>query len=242
MGTDIYLLGSGIRGSLNFTNETNQALQACHAVLVLHPDMMVLDYARRFCADVRDLSALYEGEEVRKDVYRKISELLVEEAENGGPVGLLVHGHPLFLVSATEYTLHLAKQKHLVTSVVAAVSSFDTLMCDLEIDYGYAVQLFDSTTMLDNGWLPNPEVPLLIFQLATTSNPLVVTARPNGEALKPLMDHLLPIYGGDHQVKVVHSGAFLLEQTEIIELPLAAIADDKIDLERRPTLHVPAVR
>jgi uncharacterized protein YabN with tetrapyrrole methylase and pyrophosphatase domain len=242
MSTDIYLLGSGIRGSLHFTNETNQALQVCRTVLVLHPDAMVLDYARRFCAEVRDLSDLYQGEHVRKDVYHKISRLLVDEALAGGPVALLVHGHPLFLVSAAEYTLELAAENGLTTAIVPAVSSVDTLMCDLQIDYGYAVQLFDSTTLLDNEWTPNPQVPLLIFQLATACNPYVVNERPTGAVLKPLVDHLVPIYGASHMVKVVHSGAFLLEQTEITELPLSDVADDAIDLERRPTLYVPAVR
>jgi siroheme synthase len=241
LGTNVYLLGSGIRGSLHFTNETVQALNTCRLVYVLHADVMVLDYIRKHCAEVRDLASLYEGEEVRKDVYHKISEILVDEAERGGPVALVVHGHPLFLVSAAEYTIALAKQRNLVTSVLPAVSSFDTLLCDLEIDYGYGVQIFDSTTMLDNGWVPNSAVPLLVFQLATTCNPLVVSTRPTGDGLKPLVEHLIPVYGESHLVKVVHSGAFLLEKTEIIDLRLSDIADDGIDLERRPTLYVPPV-
>ena len=39
-------------------------------------------------------------------------------------------------------------------------------------------QIFDSTTLLHHGWPPNPAVPLLIFQLATTCNPLVVNTAP----------------------------------------------------------------
>ena len=81
----------------------------------------------------------------------------------------------------------------------------------------------------------------VVFQLATTCNPLVVSTRPTGDGLKPLVEHLIPVYGESHLVKVVHSGAFLLEKTEIIDLRLSDIADDGIDLERRPTLYVPPV-
>jgi len=239
MPTDIYLLGSGIRGTLHFTGETIQALRACRTVYVLHPDTMVLDYVRRYCGDVYDLSTLYEGREIRQDVYRAIADRLIQEAGHSGPVAFLVHGHPLFLVSATEYTLALAASKGLKTTVLAAVSSFDTLLCDLGLDYGYGVQIFDSTTMIENTWVPNPAVPLLVFQLATTGNRRVVRNRPAGPVLKPLMDFLFPVYGPSHQVRIVHSGAALLEETEVIDLRLSELTADDIDLERRPTLYVP---
>ena len=141
---------------------------------------MMLDYVRRYCGDVYDLSTLYAGREIRQDVYRAIADRLIQEAAHGGPVAFLVDGHPLFLVSATEYTLALAASKGLKTTVLAAVSSFDTLLCDLGLDYGYGVQIFDSTTMIENTWVPNPAVPLLVFQLATTSNRRVVRNRPAG--------------------------------------------------------------
>ncbi len=96
--------------------------------------------------------------------------------------------------------------------------------------------------MLDRGWRPNPAIPLLVFQLATTCNPLVVDTAPTGVAVKPLVEFLTTIYGDAHPVKIVHSAAFLLEQSEVVELPLSAIASDSIDLERRPTLYVPPVR
>lgn len=239
---DIYLLGSGIRGTLHFTNESRQALRACRAVFVLHPDTMVLDYVRAHCEHVHDLSTLYQGREIRQDVYRTIADTLVEEASAAGPVALLVHGHPLFLVSACEYTLEQAALKGLNAAVLPAVSSFDTLLCDLGIDYGYGVQIFDSTTMIENSWHPNPAVPLLVFQLATTCNRHVVLGKPTGAVLGPLVEHLLPVYGPEYGVRVVHSGASLLEGTEIIDLSLSNLASETIDLERRPTLYVPARR
>ncbi len=93
--------------------------------------------------------------------------------------------------------------------------------------------------MIENTWVPNPAVPLLVFQLATTGNRRVVKDHPAGPILKPLVDFLTPVYGPSHQVRIVHSGAALLEESEVIDLRLSELTADDIDLERRPTLYVP---
>jgi hypothetical protein len=238
--TAIYLLGSGIKGFLHLTIETIQALRACRRVFVLHSDAGVLDAVREYCTDVEDLAPLYDGQTIRDDVYRQISELLVQAASETQPVAFLVHGHPLFLVSAAEYTLDLAEQHDLRVSVLPAVSSFDTLLCDLRIDYGYGVQIYDTTTLLKGGWSPNPQVPMLLFQLASTLNRSVISGDPARDALRPLIDLLAPLYGGSHRVQVVWSAAHVLESSSIIELPLAELATTDLELWRRPTLYVPA--
>ena len=239
--THIYLLGSGIRGALQFTQETIQALRASRVVYVLHDDTMVLDAVRELCPQVEDLATLYSPGDVRSNVYRTISEKLVAEAISGGPsIAFLVHGHPLFLVSATEYTLELARSKGLRVEMLPAVSSFDTLLCDLEIDYGYGLQLFDSSTLLAVDWQPNPQVPMLIFQLATTLCDKVVDTEPPPQVLRPLVEKLLRTYPPDHLCTVVHSSAFLLERSTKIEVALGNLAEcDDIELWKRPTLYVP---
>jgi uncharacterized protein YabN with tetrapyrrole methylase and pyrophosphatase domain len=234
------LLGSGIKGALHFTVETVQALRACRRVFVLHSDQSAIESVREHCAQVEDLAPLYDGQTLRDDVYHEISRRLVESAFDSAPVAFLVHGHPLFLVSATEYTLELAEHHDLRVSVLPAVSSFDTLLCDLRIDYGYGVQIFDTTTLLEAGWTPNPQVPLLLFQLASTLNRTVISGDPDQEALRPLIDLLAPLYGADHRVQVVWSSAHILEASSITELPLRDLATTDLELWRRPTLYVPA--
>jgi hypothetical protein len=241
--TSIYLLGSGIRGTLHLTSETVQALSACRPVHVLHSDGDVLEFVRNLGVETNDLADLYEGESVRDDVYRKVSRTLVDSAlVAGGPVGLLVHGNPLFLVSATEYTLELAEEHDLRVTVLPALSSFDTLLCDLKLDYGYALQMYDTTTLLTSGWAPNPQVPLLLFQLSSTLNRAVIPGTPPAHGLVPLQDLLVPLYGADHQVDLVHSAAHALESSNITRFPLGALATMGLDLWRRPTLHVPPVQ
>jgi uncharacterized protein YabN with tetrapyrrole methylase and pyrophosphatase domain len=238
--TSIYLLGSGIKGTLQLTIETIQALRASKRVFVLHADRDLITSLRQYCPEVDDLAPLYDGRTVRDEVYREISQRLVKAALDTAPVAFLVHGHPLFLVSAAEYTLDLAEHHNLRVSVLPAVSSFDTLLCDLRIDYGYGVQIFDTTTLLNAGWQPNPQVPLLLFQLASTLNRAVIKEDPSSTVLAPIAELLIELYGPRHRVQVVWSAAHALETTSIIEVPLQDLTTTDLHLWRRPTLYVPA--
>jgi uncharacterized protein YabN with tetrapyrrole methylase and pyrophosphatase domain len=241
--TSIYLLGSGIRGTLHFTTETVQAIKACRVVHVLHADPDVLRFVQDLGVEARDLASQYQGETVRDDVYRKVAQVLVDSVSAaGGPVALLVHGNPFFLVSAAEYTLELAEARGLRVSVVPALSSFDTLLCDLKIDYGYAVQMYDTTTLLNSGWVPNPHVPLLLFQLSSTLDQSVIIGDPCPGGLLELQNLLSPLYGIDHEVDVVHSAAHAMEGSSVTRISLSKLASSPLDLWRRPTLHVPPVQ
>jgi len=206
----------------------------------LHDDLRVLEEIKTYCPDVRDLVELYAGETLRSDVYRSITKALISEASQGPGVAFLVHGHPLFLVSATEYTLETARCNNLKVQVVPAVSSFDTILCDLEIDYGYGLQMFDATSMILNAWKPNALLPTLIFQIATTLNDEIVTGELDPVILGPLVEYLAKFYPLDHPCIVVHSGAHLLESSNKLCLSLRDLAQSSdVELWLRPTLYVP---
>lgn len=240
--TDIYLLGTGIRGPLQFTDETIQAIRASRVAFVLHDDTMVLNHVEKYCKNVEDLIEIYREDKLRSDIYRQISELLVCEASIAGPVSFIVHGHPLFLVSAAEYTLELARGQGLRVKVLPAVSSFDTILCALEVDYGYGLQLFEATSLIKQKWTIQAEVPLLVFQLATVLQPKVAYGDPKPATLKPLVDYLLDFYPGNHLCKIVHSAAHLLERDEVVTTSIGSLGEhDHLDLWKRPTLYVPPV-
>jgi hypothetical protein len=240
MATSLYLLGSGITSPIHMTAETRQALGICKKVFVLHADSTVIRHIEALGPEVIDIADMYDGQIERRDVYDAIADRVVREAALTPPVAFLVHGHPLFLVSASEYMLALARQKSVEARVLPGISSFDTLMCDLRIDFGYGLQMFDTTTMLNSGWVPNPAVPMLLFQLATTLEPRVTRGSRTGTALVPIVDLLLPLYGGEHEVTLIESASGLLDASQLIRIPLAALGTDEIDLTRRPTLYVPA--
>lgn len=237
---NIYLLGLGINGTIHVTEETKQAARSCSTLFVLHDDPNVVSYLWTLCEDVRDVVTYYSVGQARADVYSRIADAVVERSEAEDVVGLAVHGHPLFLVSAAENVIRRGRDKGLRVRILPAVSSFDTLLCDLEVDYGYGLQMFDATTMLLRGWRPNPYIPLLVFQLATVLDSAVVNREPSPRSLEPLAARLRQFYPPDHECVIVRSAATPLEgpQKAIVRL-------DELDLKlsvplwERPTLYVP---
>jgi len=240
--TDLYLLGSGIRSSTQFTLESIQAIEACKAVIVLHDDPEIVRFVARRCPKVIDAEEFYVGDGHRAEVYQRIASALLDLAQTNPPAGLLVHGHPLFLVSAAEYTIAQARERGIALSVLPGVSSFDTLMCDLELDFGYALQMFDASTLIREGHRPNPNVPLLVFQIATTLNDQITRGAIDSDVLAPLSVHLTRYYALDHKCEIVYSGTGLIERTHRVTSTIGAMSSvNGLELWRRPTLFVPAV-
>lgn len=239
---DVYLLGTGILATVQFTEETVQALTACRLAFVLHDDLDVHRRIARMGPKVHDMADAYVQGGQRREIYSSIAHEVVEAAAaGGGPVAFVVHGHPLFLVSASEYLLELAQERRLVARALPGVSSFDTLLTDLGIDLGYGVQIFDATSLLEQGWLPSPAIPALVFQLSTT---LVgdVVSDTGPETVAPLVEQLLRVYPVEHACTVLHSVTHVLDVPQARVAPLGELpSDPQLELWRRPTLYLPAL-
>ena len=240
--TDVYLLGSGIRHTLQLTLETIQALEASRVAFVLHDDLSVIDSLRRWCPDVRDVASAYEGKVLRRDAYAEIAELVVREARTEPTVSLVVHGHPLMLVSASEMVLSAARDAGLAARALPGVSFLDTLLCDLEYEHAYGLQLFEATTMLERGWLPNPALASFVTQIATVLNYEVTVHEPSPRTLDPLVTHLRKVYPADHPCQIVYSASDLLGVSTTTTVRLADLPfTEDLALGRRPTLYMPAM-
>lgn len=241
--SDLYLLGSGIRSTMQITLETIQALKACHSVIVLHDDPDILRFVAQHCTQVIDAAEFYVGDGPRAEVYLSIADTLLQMAQTEPPAGLMVHGHPLFLVSAAEYTIEQARARSMSLSILPAVSSFDTLICDLQLDFGYALQMFDSTTLIRESHEINVHIPLLVFQVATTLNDCITRGEIDSSVLGPLSDYLGRFYECDQPCEIVYTGTGLLERTIRIPSTIRSLPSMKeAGLWRRPTLFVPPVR
>jgi uncharacterized protein YabN with tetrapyrrole methylase and pyrophosphatase domain len=238
---DLYLVGSGLLGTLHFTVETLQALEACNVVFILHDDLSVHRYIEGLGPRVVDLAEHYDDHRQRSEVYRSISEHVVRAACDDAPVACLVHGNPLFLVSASEYTLELARRHDLGTAVLPAVSSFDTVLCDLGTDFGYELQIFDATTLVTRRRDHDPSTPTLIFQLASMGASGVIRDEPDPLVLHPLQQRLLRSYPAHHEMFLVYSSTHVLERSEVRPIRLDGLSRGPAELWRRPSLYIPPV-
>jgi uncharacterized protein YabN with tetrapyrrole methylase and pyrophosphatase domain len=235
----LYLVGLGINSHLQITTEAYQVLEAADVAFALIDDESLMEMLSKR-VETHDLAALYPDSGLRRDVYARITEHVVAEAQKRCRTAFVVHGHPLFLVSASERLIDAATSVGIEVFVLAAVSSFDTVMADLREDLGYAVQIFDATTLIEHDLPVARSVPSLIFQVANTLSPHIQRADPPAEILGPLREHLCRFYPGDRLCKLVYSATVPWEPATIREMELSRIDLDSVELWRRPTLYVPA--
>lgn len=237
----IYLMGAGIYSSLHLTIETIQAIKVCGTIYVLHDDINVLNKIKEINNNVIDCIEFYNSSttKIRSDIYDSISDKIIENSLNTNePIGFIVHGHPLFLVSASERLIEKAEKHSILVRTLAAVSSIDTLLVDLQIDFGYACQIYDSTFFCNNNINFEPKVPLILFQLSTLNNPNVVKGHVSTSVLLPLYNKLIKHYHETHNIKIIHSASHLLEKSTILDLSLKDIISTDLNISNRPTMYI----
>lgn len=240
----LYILGSGVLPELHFTVETIQVLKSCKAVFVIHNDARVVEKLRTFCPDIRTVFDLYEDSAVpRAEIYRKVAARVISQSRGLGRVALLVFGHPHFLVSACEYAAHLGLEAGFHVKIIPAISTFDTLLCDLGEDLGYGVQIYCAENLLVNNYRIDTRVPLVLFQLTQFMNPYLLNTPPSPEVFQPLVNHLQKFYPANHECKMVCSSTHVLEPAQVINLKLQELSTrPDLLMEWRPTLYIPVLQ
>jgi len=238
---DIILAGTGIMGTMQMTRETEYKLRECDVVYVLHYDDSVVRCIENWGVEVVDARSFYVDGKHRSEVYLELAEAILQTAQTRH-VGFLVHGHPLFLVSTSEAIVELAPAKGLAVEILPGVSSLDTVMADLRIDFGHAMQGYEANFLLNKHPVIEPRVPLMIYQVAILGAYKVNRVFP-GANLQPLTDYLSNHYPAEHQVAFILSSKHALLPAELVWMPIYKLhLVDQSLLEGRPTLYVPPLR
>lgn len=241
----IFLLGAGIYSSLQLTIETIQAIEVSDLVYILHDDPIVVEDIKRFNPKVIDCMQFYRktADYPRHLIYKEIAEKIIEKVEKENiRVAFMLHGHPLFLVSASEMIIEEAFKKQIQVDVLPGISSFDTLLSDLKIDFGYAVQMYDVNFYYENDIIINTNVPLILFQITTFQNYNVIRVEPNIKILTPLIKKLSNFYRPINNIFIIHSASHILEKKTIIRSTFADILNRQdIELWTRPTIYIPEI-
>lgn len=237
---DILLVGTGIMGTMQMTLEANELLKTRDIVFILHYDNSVYQYVKNMGIEVVDASLFYENGSFRTNVYQDISYAILEAAQTK-KVAFLVHGHPLFIVSTSEFLLEKADEYNLSVEVIPSVSSLDTIIADLKFDLGYALQSYEANYMLSMKPNIDNRFPLLIFQVAILGQTEVNKAYKNIN-LTPLKDFLLHYYPNDQKMVFILSSKHAILSGNKLELSLENLDKIEVDfLEGRPTLFIPPI-
>jgi len=237
---DIHLVGYGNRLPNDFTLETLAVLQRCKRVFGLPPI-----HAPEFkIPPMESLLHLYSPERNRIEAYEEMAETVLAAAAADPPVALATYGSPMVGTHATHRVIELAAQRGLSIHVSNAVSSFDGIWADLNIDPFSGFEIWEATTFVRLGIEPNTRAHLLlpqapVFDVSEGIDPQTTYLRTTS-TMAVLRDHLLRFYPPEHELSFVTTGSALGPHQLAASIETVALGDlDGPGREKLSTLFVP---
>ena len=201
---DIALTGIGIRG---FEQTTLQTLDAFSRARIIFHLTSYHQRLKKYCKQVVNLDKEYWTGEVDVDVYRRLANVVLDEAKKGPGVVMVGDGHPAYYDDVTWDIYRRGKRRGLNVKILSAISSIDSMAanCGLEINTG-GFQIFDATTIVAINQDLNPHIDTLIMQIGWFGTSLVadITHSKKGR-FKPFVDYLRRFYPEDQPVRVMEA-------------------------------------
>lgn len=200
---DLYLLGIGINGFSQATDETLKVLGHCRKVFDLSDQHRSI---RRLNPNTKNLDRFYWTGEDREVVYKRLVRIVLDEVRLGPGVALVGYGHPLLF---DDVCAELRRRTHnlgLKCIVYPGISCLDTLCIDLGIDYGDGLQIFDTTELVQLEFSMCVELHTILFQVYEFGEDVTADAiRPVRGRFAPLEKYLSRFYPVTHPVTLAYS-------------------------------------
>ena len=121
-----------------------------------------------------NLDSQYWTGELDTDVYTRMANTILDEAQEGPGVVMVGDGHPAYYDDVTWDIYRRGKRRGLNVKILPAISSIDSMAanCGLEIHTG-GFQIFDATTIVAINQDLNPHVDTLIMQIGWFGTSLI---------------------------------------------------------------------
>jgi uncharacterized protein YabN with tetrapyrrole methylase and pyrophosphatase domain len=235
----IYIVGLGMRTPDQVTRETERHLRRAQCVYYLHPDRLARRYLRTLCSNVVNLFHHYgEGKEAR-EICADIAEEVIAAAKLHPPVAVAMPGHPRLINGPTQTILDQAPRRGLRVKILPGISSFDSLIVDLNFDPAIGLQAYTATRLLLDKIRLRPDIPCLIwFPGMFWSNRYMMLQSPPSR-WRPLRDYLLRFYPREHKVILARSAVKAREKPRLRRIPLAKLDSAYRELAGIGTLYLP---
>lgn len=237
---DITLAGIGIGGFEQTTLETLAAIKSARVIFHLTEYQRIL---RGYCKQVINLEKEYwTGHEDWK-VYKRIADLILNEAKNGPGVVALGDGHPAFYDEVTWDIYRRGKRRGLNVKIVAAISCIDAMAanCGLEIT-GNGLQILDASVMVADKQKLNPYMDTLIMQIGWYGTTLLMDfAHSKKGRFNPVIKHLTKFYPETHPVKIMRAPSDKRDTRTLLTTKLASLDRYHKSIFQGMCLFIPAL-
>jgi uncharacterized protein YabN with tetrapyrrole methylase and pyrophosphatase domain len=239
---DVAAVGLGIAGRRQMTREAEEVLRRCTEILVIDSGYGGEAHLRDLCPNVTTLLPQYEVGADRLPTYRKMAAAVVAAALDHPPVGFASYGHPLVLCYPTTLVQRAASLLDLRLLIVPGVSSLDTLLVDLNLDFSAdGLQMFEATDLVLRRRPLQTDVPCVLWQTTSFGDATYRRETVPARSLLALQQYLLQFYPPEHSVQVVLSATHPALQSIIETHPMSDLAEGLASGCQSGTLFIPAV-
>jgi tetrapyrrole methylase family protein/MazG family protein len=238
---DITLAGIGIGGFDLVTLETVKAFESARVIFdfTWSHQKRLKEYGK----PIIRLDDSYWSGDVDENVYRKLANIVLEEARKGPGIVYVEDGHPAFFDNVTWDVYRRGKKRGLKVRILPAISCLDSMIakCGLEIDSA-GFQVFEATSLVAYNQKFNPNVDMLIMQIGWFATSLLFAPKSNKAGrFKPLIDYLRRFYPADHPVTVMRAPGTPREEALALSTQLSGLDRHRRRIASDSCLYVPGL-
>lgn len=239
---DIYIAGLGIMSVRHITREAEEAIKVSKQVFFVDPGFGVEEFLQTLCSKTTNLLPHYRVGVDRKLTYKAMATQVIEAALEDSPVCFATYGHPQVYVYPTYLIKQAAALLDLNVHIIPGISAIDTILIDVGIDPGpQGLQMYEATDVLVRERPFQPDVPCLLWQVASLESALYSDQRGNSERFLRLEQYLLQIYPAEHPVTMVLSSTYPLLDPLKETFPLRELSSRLAQGLQSGTLYIPPI-
>jgi precorrin-6B methylase 1 len=169
MDEDITIIGAGLYGTLHLTREAEDALRAAQVVFCSAYNAGIEAHVRALCPTA-EIRSSEEGEYrvgmFRPDMYRRMAQVVLDAAREGGDVVVLAPGSAMVVDMVTQRIIEGAREAGLTVRVVPGISSIESVLAEVGYDASAGLQIVLAQRLVLERIELHPAIASLVLQPA----------------------------------------------------------------------------
>lgn len=222
------VVGTGIKAIGQVTKESQHYLEQAQKVLYLVADPITERWIKRLNPTAESLYGYYGDDKPRSQTYQEMADRIIYFVRKNLEVCAAFYGHPGIFVSPSYLSLSVAREEGYKAEMMPGISAVDSLFCDLGLDPFRGTQIFESTNLLIRARKIDTSCFVILLQVASVGDLGFRAAGFDKRNLPVLMEHLLGLYGPDHEFYIYQAAHYPVCRPVIEKVPVSKMCDSRI--------------